>query len=196
MLFRIRGVRRNFAAENYITSCMSLSLSLSYLLPELRGLTSIPPKNNGGMGCQGYSRAVISEQLQWLQKFCWKISNNIAMAGRSGADKLTRSSLKGVQKRALFACKNGGFASSFLLSGLGLVYETIASEKRQICLSKVPFQNPFKPDWVSFCIPKKLSTTQKSSLFKWGWKGFCIFEKGFWICHCKLSMLLPSEKRK
>ena len=37
----------------------------------------------------------------------------------SGVEKLTRSSLKGFLHRALFAYKNGRFASSFLLLGVG-----------------------------------------------------------------------------
>ena len=39
----------------------------------------------------------------------------------SGVEKLTRSSLKGVSNRALFAYKNGRFASSFLLLGIGFL---------------------------------------------------------------------------
>ena len=40
---------------------------------------------------------------------------------KSGVEKLTRSSLKGLLNRALFAYKNGRFASSFLLLGVGLL---------------------------------------------------------------------------
>ena len=39
----------------------------------------------------------------------------------SGVEKLTRSSLKGVSSKTLFAYKNGRFASSFLLSGIGFL---------------------------------------------------------------------------
>ena len=39
----------------------------------------------------------------------------------AGVEKLTRSSLKGFFNRALFAYKNGRFASSFLLLGVGLL---------------------------------------------------------------------------
>ena len=67
----------------------------------------------------------------------------------SGVAKLTWSSSKGVQNRALFACKNGLFASSFLLSGIALY----RPQKRQICLSEVLSQTPFKPDRVSFGTP-------------------------------------------
>ena len=35
--------------------------------------------------------------------------------------KLTQASLKGVSNRALFACKNGRFASNFLLLGVGFL---------------------------------------------------------------------------
>ena len=66
----------------------------------------------------------------------------------SGAEKLTRSSLKGLSNRALSAYKNGRFARSFLLLGIGFL------ERRQICLSKVALRNPFKPHRVSFCTPK------------------------------------------
>ena len=40
---------------------------------------------------------------------------------RGGVEKLTRSSLKGVSNKSLFACKNGHFASSFLLLGIGFL---------------------------------------------------------------------------
>ena len=39
----------------------------------------------------------------------------------SGVEKLTRSSLKGVSNRALFAYKNGRFASSCLLLGIAVL---------------------------------------------------------------------------
>ena len=39
----------------------------------------------------------------------------------SGVEKLTRSSLKGFLNRALVTYKNGRFASSFLLLGVGLL---------------------------------------------------------------------------
>ena len=45
----------------------------------------------------------------------------IHLAKKSGVEKLTRSGLKGFFKRALFAYKNGRFASNFLLLGLGLL---------------------------------------------------------------------------
>ena len=40
---------------------------------------------------------------------------------QSGVEKLTRSSLKGVSNRALFAYKNGCFASRFLFLGIGFL---------------------------------------------------------------------------
>ena len=49
-----------------------------------------------------------------------------------------RLSLKGVSNRALFAYRNGRFASSFLLLGIAAVFIT-----------------PFKPDRVSFCTPDR-----------------------------------------
>ena len=60
--------------------------------------------------------------------------------------------------RALFAYKNGRFASSFLLLGIGLC----KPQKMQICLSKVPPPNPFKLDRVSFCTPNQSDSQEKS----------------------------------
>ena len=61
----------------------------------------------------------------------------------SGVEKLTRSSLNGVLNRALLACKNGRFTSSFS----SLRYRTFIREnclkKCQIYLSKAPLQKPF-----------------------------------------------------
>ena len=66
-------------------------------------------------GLWGLSKRVFLESpflLCALKVFrCFKI--------RSG--KLTRSSLKGVSNRALFAYKNGRFASRFLLLGIGFL---------------------------------------------------------------------------
>ena len=62
-----------------------------------------------------------------------------------------RSSLKGVQNRALAAYKNGRSASNFLLSGTGLE----KASKKAISLSKAPSSRPLlKPDRVSSCTPK------------------------------------------
>ena len=58
----------------------------------------------------------------------------------SGVEKPIRSSSKGFLNRTLFAYKNGRFASSFLLLGIGLS----KASKRQICLSKVPLRNPIE----------------------------------------------------
>ena len=55
---------------------------------------------------------------------------------------MTRSSLKGVSNQALFAYKNGRFASRFLHLRIGFLE---ASKKANL---------PFKPDRVSFCTPK------------------------------------------
>ena len=68
----------------------------------------------------------------------------------SGVEKLTRSSSKGFLNRALFAYKNGHFASSFP----PLRYRTFISLEKAILSFKVPLRNPFKPDRVSFCTPK------------------------------------------
>ena len=69
----------------------------------------------------------------------------------SGVEKLTRSILKGLSNRALFAHKNGHFASRYLLLGIGY----LKASKKANCLSKVPLRNPIKPDRVSFfCTPK------------------------------------------
>ena len=51
--------------------------------------------------------------------------------------KPTRSSLKGVLSSALFAYKNGRFASSFLLLGFGFL-----EASKHANLSKAPLRNP------------------------------------------------------
>ena len=56
----------------------------------------------------------------------------------SGVEKLTRSSLKGFLNRALFAYKNGRFASSLLLLGIGLLQ---ASKKANLSF-KSPSPKP------------------------------------------------------
>ena len=58
----------------------------------------------------------------------------------SGVQRLTRSSLKGVLNRALFAYNNGCFASSFLPLGIGFLYKP--QQKNKIYPSKVPLRNP------------------------------------------------------
>ena len=75
-------------------------------------------------------------------------------ANCSGVEKLTWSSLEFVFffNRALFAYKNGRFASSFLLLGIGFY----KPQKRQICLSNVPLRNPIQTGPSQFCTPKLL----------------------------------------
>ena len=68
----------------------------------------------------------------------------------SGVEKLTWSSLKGVSNRALFCLKNGHFASRFLLLGRAF----LEASKRQIVFQKSLSETPFKPDRVSFALPK------------------------------------------
>ena len=66
-------------------------------------------------------------------------------------EKLTRSSSKGFLKRTLFAYKNGRFAGSFLLLGIGLF---ISLEKGRFVFQKSLSETPFKLDRVSFCTSK------------------------------------------
>ena len=84
---------------------------------------------------------------------------------KSGVEKLTRSSLKGFLNRALFAYKNGGFASSFLLLGVGL----LQASKRQICLSKVPLRNPIQTGPGQFLHSQKRLTRYSKEIGGWGW---------------------------
>ena len=65
---------------------------------------------------------------------------------RSGVEKLTWSSLRGVSNRNLFAYKNGRFASRFLLLGIGFLEA-----------SKNLSETPFKPDRVSFSSPEQMT---------------------------------------
>ena len=51
----------------------------------------------------------------------FSLNKSLCGALSPGEEKLTRSSLKGFFSRALFAYKNGHFASSLLLLGIGLL---------------------------------------------------------------------------
>ena len=68
-------------------------------------------------------------------------------------EKLTRSSLKVFLNRALFAYKNGRFASSFFSP---LRYRTFISlEESNFTFQQSLSEAPFRPDRVSFCTPNK-----------------------------------------
>ena len=66
--------------------------------------------------------------------------------------------LKVFFKQAPLAYKNGHFASSFLLLGMGF----LQASKMQICLSKVPLRNPIYTGPVSFCTPKIVERRSQS----------------------------------
>ena len=69
----------------------------------------------------------------------------------SGVEKLTRSTLKGVLKKALFAYKT---VRLFRKQFSPLRYRTFISLKKQANLSsKFLSKTPLKPDRVSFCTP-------------------------------------------
>ena len=60
---------------------------------------------------------------------------------------------KGVFKQGPFAYKNGRFASSFLLLGIGLF---IGLEKSKFVFQESLSETPFTPDQVSFCTLKQV----------------------------------------
>ena len=84
--------------------------------------------------------------------FCWFGFFQSKVVLKSGVEKLTRSSLKGVLNRALFAYKNGRFWKQFS----PLRYRMFRSfEKGKFVFQKSLSETPFKPDRVSFCTPNK-----------------------------------------
>ena len=79
-------------------------------------------------------------------------------------EKLTRSSLKGLSNRALFAHENGCFANRFLLLGIGPIGVLEASKKANLSFkspSPKPHLNQTGP---VFALPRSLSKSFMQSL--------------------------------
>ena len=70
------------------------------------------------LGPKGTTLSFLSSYFWNSFVFFFSARNSLFL---SGVEKLTRSSSKGFLNRALFAYKNGRFASSLLLLGIGLL---------------------------------------------------------------------------
>ena len=78
----------------------------------------------------------------------------------SGVEKLTRSSLKGLSNRALFAYKSGRFTRRFLLLGIGRIFRSL--EKGKFVIQKSLSQTYLNRTGSVFALPKMRRVTVAS----------------------------------